>query len=46
MAICNIAGSVFGTRLALQRGSGFIRKTFLAVVALLIFKTAKDAFWT
>jgi uncharacterized membrane protein YfcA len=46
MAICNIAGAVIGTRLALQRGSGFIRKAFLAVVALLIFKTAKDAFWT
>ena len=45
MAVCNIAGSFVGTRLALQYGSGFIRKAFLGVVALLILKTAKDAFW-
>jgi uncharacterized membrane protein YfcA len=45
MAALNIASSIIGTRLALARGSGFIRKAFLVVVTLLILKTAKDAFW-
>lgn len=45
MAISNIVGSIIGTRLALQNGSAFIRKAFLVVVALLILKTTKDAFW-
>lgn len=44
MAACNVAGSIIGTRLALKHGSGFIRKAFLAVVALLILKTGRDAF--
>lgn len=46
MAVCNIAGSIIGTRLALKRGSAFVRKAFLLVVALLILKTARDAFWS
>lgn len=45
MAACNILGSIIGTRLALERGSGFIRKAFLVVVSLLILKTSKDAFF-
>lgn len=44
MAACNIVGSVIGTRLALRHGSGFIRKIFLGVVCVLIFKTTFDAF--
>lgn len=44
MAVCNIAGSVIGTRLALKHGSGFVRKIFLAVVSALILKTSYDAF--
>lgn len=44
MAACNIVGSVIGTRLALQHGSGFVRKVFLSVVSLLILKTTYDAF--
>lgn len=43
MAICNICGSLIGTRLALRHGSIFVRKIFLVVVSLLILKTAYDA---
>jgi uncharacterized membrane protein YfcA len=44
MAVCQIAGSLIGTRLALKHGSGFVRKLFLVVVSLLIVKTAYDTF--
>ncbi|CAN5290256.1 TSUP family transporter [soil metagenome] len=44
MAVCNIAGSLVGTSLALRRGSGFVRQIFLIVVSLLIAKTGYDAF--
>jgi uncharacterized membrane protein YfcA len=44
MAVCQIAGSLIGTRLALKHGSGFVRKLFLVVVGLLIVKTAFDTF--
>jgi uncharacterized membrane protein YfcA len=44
IGVCNIAGSVAGTHLALRRGARFVRWMFLGVVALLIAKTAWDAF--
>jgi uncharacterized membrane protein YfcA len=44
MAVCQIGGSLIGTRLALKHGSGFVRKLFLVVVSLLILKTAYDTF--
>ncbi len=44
MAMANVIGSVFGARLALQRGAGFVRGMFIVVVALLILKTGYDAF--
>jgi uncharacterized membrane protein YfcA len=44
MAGCQIVGSVFGTRLALKYGSGFVRKLFLLVVSGLIVKTSYDSF--
>ena len=44
MALCNIAGSLIGTRLAIRNGSGFVRKVFLVVVTALILKTSYDAF--
>ncbi|MFC5473224.1 sulfite exporter TauE/SafE family protein [Paraherbaspirillum soli] len=44
MAICNVAGSVLGTKLAIKHGSGFVRKLFLLVVSVLILKTGYDAF--
>ncbi len=45
MAICNVAGSLVGTRLAIKHGSGFVRKLFLIVVSVLIVKTTYDAFF-
>jgi uncharacterized protein len=44
IAVANVAGSLAGTRLALKHGAGFVRSVFIAVVALLIAKTAYDAF--
>ncbi|NEX63505.1 sulfite exporter TauE/SafE family protein [Noviherbaspirillum galbum] len=44
MAVCNVAGSLVGTRLAIKNGSAFVRKIFLFVVSLLILKTGYDAF--
>ncbi len=44
MAVCNVAGSLIGTRLAIKHGSMFVRKIFLVVVSALILKTAYDAF--
>jgi uncharacterized membrane protein YfcA len=45
MAICNVAGSLIGTKLALRHGSGFVRKIFLVVVVILILKTGYDGFF-
>jgi uncharacterized membrane protein YfcA len=44
MAACNVAGSLVGSRLAIRKGSGFVRKIFLLVVSALILKTGYDAF--
>jgi uncharacterized protein len=44
IAVANVAGSLLGTRLALKHGAGFVRGVFIVVVALLIAKTAYDAF--
>jgi uncharacterized membrane protein YfcA len=44
MAVANVIGSLVGTRLALSRGSGFVRGVFIVVVSALILKTAYDAF--
>jgi uncharacterized membrane protein YfcA len=38
MALANIAGSVLGVRLALTKGSGFVRIVFIVVVVALIMK--------
>jgi uncharacterized protein len=43
MAVCQVAGSLVGTRLAIKHGSVFVRKLFLIVVSLLILKTSYDA---
>jgi uncharacterized membrane protein YfcA len=43
MAVCQVAGSLVGTRLAIRHGSVFVRKLFLVVVSLLILKTGFDA---
>ncbi len=44
MAVCNVAGSVIGARLAIREGAGFVRKVFLGVVLVLIAKTGWDAY--
>lgn len=40
MAVCNMAGAVFGSHLAMRHGSGFVRVAFLVVVTGLIVKFA------
>ncbi|HEX6828056.1 MAG TPA: sulfite exporter TauE/SafE family protein, partial [Burkholderiales bacterium] len=44
MALCNAAGAVTGSRLAIHRGSGFVRWVFLGVVSVLIVKFAWESF--
>ena len=44
MAMANVAGSLLGTRIALQHGAGFVRGMFIVVVSALICKTSYDAF--
>jgi uncharacterized membrane protein YfcA len=44
MAAANIGGAQLGTRLALTRGTRFVRIVFIAVVATLIVRTAWVAF--
>jgi uncharacterized membrane protein YfcA len=43
MAVCQIGGSIIGSRLAMKHGSGFVRQLFLVVVSILIVKTGYDA---
>ena len=43
MAVCQVLGSLVGTKLAIKHGSAFVRKLFLVVVSLLIIKTGYDA---
>jgi hypothetical protein len=42
MALCNVAGSFAGTRLALKLGSRFVRAVFLVVVSALLVRYAWD----
>jgi uncharacterized protein len=44
MAVANVLGSLLGSRLALARGSRFVRRMFIGVVLLLILRTTWDAF--
>jgi uncharacterized protein len=44
MAFANVCGSILGTRIAMRRGSAFVRKLFLVVLVALILKTAWDAY--
>ena len=38
MAVFNVVGAVIGARMALRRGSGFVRVVFLVIVAVLIVR--------
>jgi uncharacterized protein len=42
MMVCNMAGSYLGSRLAMLRGSGFVRIVFLVIVAALMVRFAVD----
>ena len=44
MAVCNLAGSIIGSRMALKHGTGFVRKLFLGVVLVLIARLTYDTF--
>ena len=43
MGVLNVAGAQLGTRLALGKGVGFVRRLFIAIVTALIAKTGWDA---
>ena len=40
MAVCNIAGAWVGTHLAVKKGSQFVRRFFLILLAVLILRMA------
>lgn len=42
MAMANLTGGALGARMALQRGSAFIRRIFLVVLGILVVKLAWD----
>ncbi|WP_320068739.1 sulfite exporter TauE/SafE family protein [Micromonospora sp. RTGN7] len=42
MAVCNVLGAVVGARMALRRGSGFVRVVLLVVVLALVAKLGYD----
>jgi uncharacterized membrane protein YfcA len=44
MAVCNITGSLIGTKMAFKKGNGFIRILFLVIVSFLILRFAYDIF--
>jgi uncharacterized protein len=44
MALCNMLGSLAGTRLAILKGNRFVRVFFLAIVSILIIKLGYDIF--
>ena len=45
MMAANIAGSQFGSRLAIKHGSAFVRKAFLLIVSVLILKSGWNAYF-
>ena len=45
MAVCNVAGSTLGSRLALKHGASFVRGVFLLVTSALILKIGFDTFF-
>ena len=44
MGVCNVAGSLLGTRLAILKGNQFVRVLFLGVVAVMIVRFAWEQF--
>jgi uncharacterized membrane protein YfcA len=44
MGLCNIAGNLIGSRLALKKGNSFVRVFFLIIVMLMILRYAYDIY--
>jgi uncharacterized membrane protein YfcA len=44
MAVCNVAGSMLGSRMALRRGSGFVRVVLLVVVVAMAVRLGFQQF--
>lgn len=44
MAACNLAGGILGSRMAIARGSAWVRRIFLILVGLLILRLAWSLF--
>jgi uncharacterized membrane protein YfcA len=44
MAICNIMGSIAGSRIALKKGNDFVRTIFFLVVTIMIARYSYDVF--
>ena len=45
MAACNVLGAIIGTRLAIGKGSRFVRVFFLIIVGALIAKLTQTLLW-
>ncbi len=45
MAVCNVLGSVVGSKLALKKGNGFVRIVFLVIVSIMILRYGYDIFF-
>lgn len=44
MSVCNIIGSVIGSKIALKKGNGFVRSIFLVIVTIMIIRYGYDIF--
>lgn len=44
MAVCNITGSLIGTKMALKKGNEFVRTIFLLIVFLMIIRYGYDLY--
>ena len=44
IAVCNVSGSLLGSRVAVRRGTRFVRGMFIVIALALIARTAWDAF--
>lgn len=46
MALFNVAGATLGARMAIKKGSGFVRLLFIGIVSLLLLRYAYDVFFS
>ncbi len=44
MAVCNVTGNFFGSKMAIKKGNGFVRHIFLIIVAIMIIRYGYDVF--